>query len=74
LDKENRVTVGLFLELMQILAAMGGAGVAFLTIEKDIRERQLEPSDPLPSEHEATVRAVLAPATVNPLGNPDAPE
>jgi len=60
------MTVALFLELCQILAAMGGAGVAFLTIKKDLEERiaagTIKLADPLPAEHEAVVRAALAPA------------
>jgi hypothetical protein len=57
------MTVALFLQLMQILAAMGGAGVAFLTIKKDIEDRGLKPEEMLPPEHETTVRTALWAAT-----------
>ncbi len=54
------MTVALFLQLCQILAALGSAGVAAETIKKDIAQRGLKPTDPLPPEHEATVRALLS--------------
>ena len=57
------MTVALFLQLMQILNAMGGAGMAFIAIKKDIEAKGLTPADVLPAEHEATVRAALTPAT-----------
>jgi hypothetical protein len=53
------MTVALFLQLMQILNAMGGASVAFIAIRKDIEARGLKPEDLLPAEHEATVRRLL---------------
>jgi hypothetical protein len=53
------MSVALFLELCQILAAMGTAGVAFLAIEKDLKGRiaagTLKPADPLPAEHAPAV-------------------
>jgi hypothetical protein len=49
------VTIAFFLQLCQILAALGGAGVALVTIRKDIDARlaagTLKPGDPLPAEH-----------------------
>jgi hypothetical protein len=49
------VTVTLFLQLCQILAALGGAGNAIIAIRKDIDERMaagtLKPEDPFPAEH-----------------------
>jgi hypothetical protein len=49
------VTVALFLELCQILAALGGAGTAIVTIRKDIDARiaagTLKLEDPFPPEH-----------------------
>lgn len=56
------MTVATFLVLVQILNGLGGAGVAILTIEKDLRQRGFVPTDLLPAEHEKTVRAILAPA------------
>ena len=56
------MTVATFLVLVQILNGLGGAGVAILTIEKDLRQRGFVPTDLLPPEHERTVRAILAPA------------
>ena len=54
------MTVALFLELLQILEAMGGAGVAFIKIRKDIDARiaagTLKPEDPFPPEHMAVVQ------------------
>lgn len=49
------MNIALFIELCQILAALGGAGTAFIKIRKDIDERMaagtLKLEDPLPSEH-----------------------
>lgn len=56
------MTVALFLQLCQILAALGGAGVAFETIRADLEKRGFHPDDLLPAEHLATVKAALAPA------------
>jgi hypothetical protein len=53
------VTVALFLQLCQILAALGGAGEAFVTIRADIEKRHLKPEDPLPPEHVATIKAAM---------------
>lgn len=53
------MTVALFLELCQILAALGGAGSAFIAIRKDLEARGLQPSDPLPPEHIATIKAAM---------------
>lgn len=54
------MTVALFLQLCQILAALGGAGVAFVTIRKDVDARiaagTLKPEDPLPAQHLAAVQ------------------
>ncbi|MDR5726787.1 MAG: hypothetical protein RB191_04885 [Terriglobia bacterium] len=41
------------------MAALGGAGVAFITIRKDIEARGLKPEDPLPAEHIATIKAAF---------------
>ena len=49
------MTVSLFLQIMQILNAMGGAGVAFINIKKYIDENGLSPEDLLPQAHEAKV-------------------
>lgn len=56
------MTVAAFLTLVQILNGLGGAGVALLTIKKDIEEQGLKPEDHLPAAHEQVVRAALAPA------------
>ena len=49
------MNVALFLTLCQALAALGGAGVAIVTIRKDIDARladgTLKPEDPFPAEH-----------------------
>lgn len=49
------MNVALFLTLCQILAALGGAGAAIVTIRKDIDARladgTLKPEDPFPAEH-----------------------
>jgi hypothetical protein len=54
------VTVALFLQLCQILAALGGAGQAVVAIRKDVDERvaagTLKPEDPLPPEHLTAVQ------------------
>lgn len=53
------MTVALFLTLVQILGGLGGAGVSILTIKKDLEDRKLKPSDPLPPEHVAAVKQAL---------------
>lgn len=53
------MTVALFLQLCQILAALGGASVALVTVRKDIESRGLKPGDPLPPEHVLTVKAAM---------------
>lgn len=54
------MSVALFLELLQILEALGGAGVAFIKIRKDIDARMaagtLKLEDPFPPEHLAAVQ------------------
>jgi hypothetical protein len=57
------VTVASFLLLVQILNGLGGAGVAFLTIKKDIEGQGLKEDDPLPDHHLQVVKLALAPAT-----------
>lgn len=56
------MTVATFLTLVQVLSAMGGAGVAFINIRNDIEKRGLGLNDPLPAEHFKVVKAALAPA------------
>jgi hypothetical protein len=56
------VSVASFLMLLQILNGLGGAGVALLTIAKDLKALGLKPDDLLPAKHESVVRAILAPA------------
>ena len=73
------ITIAEFLTLVQILNGLGGAGVAFLTIKKDIEARLAagthKPQDPLPQEHLPAVRTGLWPVLAqNPLGDPDAGE
>lgn len=50
----------MFIQLCQILAELGGAGVAIVTIRKDIDQRiaagTLKLEDPFPPEHLATVQ------------------
>lgn len=54
------MTVALFLQLCQILAALGGAGAAIVTIRKDVDSRlaagTLKVEDPLPAEHVPVVQ------------------
>lgn len=54
------MTVALFIQLCEILAELGGAGVAIVKIRKDIDERiaagTLQLSDPFPPEHLTTVQ------------------
>lgn len=54
------MTVGLFLTLCQILAELGGAGVAIVKIRKDVDERMaagtLKLEDPFPPEHATVVQ------------------
>lgn len=51
----HQVNIALFLALCQILAELGGAGVAIVKIRKDVDERMaagtLKLEDPLPPEH-----------------------
>lgn len=54
------MSVALFLQLCQILAALGGAGSAFVTIRRDLDARGFKPEDLLPDEHVATIKAELA--------------
>lgn len=56
------MTVAIFLTLCEILSNLGGAAESFLAIKKDIEDKVLQGHEPLPAEHEATVRKYLAPA------------
>lgn len=54
------MTVALFIQLCEILAELGGAGVAIVKIRKDIDERiaagTLKLEDPFPPEHLTAVQ------------------
>jgi hypothetical protein len=54
------MTIALFMSLCQILAELGGAGVALIEIRKDIDARiaagTLKLQDPLPPEHLSAVK------------------
>lgn len=54
------MTVVLFIQLCEILAELGGAGVAIVKIRKDVDERlaagTLKLEDPFPPEHLTAVR------------------
>jgi hypothetical protein len=54
-----------FLLLVQILNGLGGAGIAFIKIQKDLESKGIKPFEPIPDEHLTTVKALLAPAQAN---------
>ena len=63
-----------FLLLVQILNGLGGAGVAFIKIQKDLEAKGIKPFEPIPDEHLAIIKEAVGAALANPLGDPDAPE
>jgi hypothetical protein len=55
------MTVALFLQLCEILSAIGGAGAAFVKIKQYIDEHGMQPTDKLLAAHEHIVRTLLGP-------------